>query len=209
MADDTTEAMRAARRARAQASTGATPQPPPPPPPPPPTRTPPPPPPPAPMAPRPRYVAPRPPRSAAGLGGFARLGQSGALAVLLWQILVLVKWPLPFTTSAQYAGAWQEPFALAAAQRRWEHFGEVQRFVLGQGPAVEYPWLFPACAVALVLLVRAVRLPDTAQAVLGGCAGLYGAALLFAGGQVLLHQWPLTAVLLALSLTLLYAIRIK
>ncbi|MBW5484867.1 hypothetical protein [Streptomyces bambusae] len=156
----------------------------------------------------PRVVIPRPPRSPVGLGDVARAGHVGALAVLVWQLLLLSQWRLPFEKSAEVAPRWTAPFELARLQVGSPHFTEVRDVVLGWGPAPAYPWLFPACAVALVLLLRAVRFPDGVQWFLGTCASAYGLVALYANGPDLLRHWPLTGVLLVLGFWLLQATRI-
>ncbi|MCB5181850.1 hypothetical protein, partial [Streptomyces antimicrobicus] len=149
------------------------------------------------------------PRTPAGLGGFARIGQAGALTVLVWQLMVLWQWRVPFEKSAELAPQWRAPFELAALQAGSEPFARIREAVLGWGPTPQYPWLFPACAVVLVGFLRLVRLPEGLQWFLGSCAAAYGLLSLYVAGPALLHQWPLTAALLALGLWLLHAIRIE
>ncbi|RSS81941.1 hypothetical protein [Streptomyces sp. WAC06614] len=149
------------------------------------------------------------PRSEAGLGPFARFGQAGALTLLVWQLLVLWQWRLPFEKSAELAPKWRAPFELAAHQVASEDYPRVRDAVVSWGPTPQYPWLLPACAVVLVLLVRVVRLPEWLQWFLGTAAAAYGVLSLYVAGPGLLYQWPLTALLLALGYGLLHWIRIE
>ncbi|GHI85250.1 hypothetical protein [Streptomyces xanthophaeus] len=221
MADDTTEAMRRAREARLRdgrtgtAAQGAGPVPPQQkrPPSPPPAASPPPPARPTVPA-RPAAAStparqPLAPRSRAGLGPWAGVGQAGALVLVLWQVLVLTGWQLPFRKSAELAVNWRYPRELAVRQAGVENFYEIRDFVLFQGPGRDHPWLFPACAVLLLLLVRATRPPEGLQSLLGRTVSLYGLAAAFASGPVLLREWPLTALLLLLSGSFLYWIRVR
>ncbi|MFF3617711.1 hypothetical protein [Streptomyces sp. NPDC002467] len=205
MADDTTEAMRRAREARIKYGKPAGPSAPPAAPP---------------QPPQPRRPAPEPaatpapvpirlPRSRAGLGVLAGAGQAGALALLLWQVLLLTHWTLPFQKAADWSAHWRFPHELAARETAWANFHEVRDFVLFQGPGRNLPWLYPACAVLLLLLVRAARTPPAPQALLGSAVALYGLASLVASGPGLLHLWPLTAALLLLSALFLYWIRLR
>ncbi|MFD9406230.1 hypothetical protein ACFWBN_04280 [Streptomyces sp. NPDC059989] len=227
MADDTTEAMRRAREARLKyGKPEGPPVPPTPPTPPPPRQAPPTPPPPRPRpAPRPAPApapepvrAPEPvhvpytppaPRSRAGLGGLAGVGQAGALVLLLWQVLLLTDWTLPFQKAAELSVHWRYPRELAVKETAWSEYSELRDLVLFQGPGRDYPWLYPACAVLLLLIVRAARTPAALQGLLGSAVALYGLAALVAAGPVLLRMWPLTAVLLLLSAWFLYGIRVR
>ncbi|MFJ4775561.1 hypothetical protein [Streptomyces sp. NPDC088762] len=152
---------------------------------------------------------PLPPRSRAGLGGLAGAGQAGALTMLLWQLLLLTDWTLPFQKAAELAPRWRPPFELAARERAWSAFPDIRDMVLLQGPARDHPWLYPACAVLLLLIVRAARTPVALQGLLGSAVALYGFAALVASGPVLLGLWPVTAALLLLSACFLYWIRIR
>ncbi|WP_412074948.1 hypothetical protein ACLF6K_02250 [Streptomyces xanthophaeus] len=224
MADDTTEAMRRAREARLKYGKatpppqGAQPVPPqaarparPAPAPPAPSRTrpTPPTPPTSPRRPAPRPAAPVGPRSRSGLGPWEAVGQTGAVVLVLWQLLVLTGWQVPFERSAELSVHWRYPGELAVRQAALDEFHEVRDFVLFQGPGRDHPWLFPACAVLLLLLVRAARLPAGLQALSGGAVCVYGLAAVFASGPVLLRQWPLTAALVLLGAGFLYWIRVR
>ncbi|MFB6616361.1 hypothetical protein ACIGFK_11060 [Streptomyces sp. NPDC085524] len=210
MADDTTEAMRRAREARLKYGKPAGPPVPPVTPPAPPRPGPAPQPQPA-RRPDPVPVrhTPPPPRSRAGLGGLAGAGQAGALSLLLWQVILLTHWTLPFQKAAELSPRWRFPHELAARETAWADFHEVRDFVLFQGPGRDLPWLYPACAVLLLLVVRAARTPAALQAVLGSAVALYGLAALLASGPSLLSLWPLTAALLLLSAAFLYWIRLR
>ncbi|MFC9294421.1 hypothetical protein ACFTWH_00090 [Streptomyces sp. NPDC057011] len=223
MADEKTEAMRRAREARLKY--GKPPDGPPVPPKPPatPPPRPAPQPRPAPPAPPPPRPAPEPartpdpvyvnhtpaPRSRAGLGALAGAGQTGALVLLLWQILALTHWTLPFEKARELSVHWQAPFELAARETAWSEYRELRDLVLFQGPGRAHPWLYPACAVLLLLVVRAARTPVALQGLLGSAVALYGLAALVATGPALLLLWPLTAALLLLSAGFLYWIRVR
>ncbi|MFD3696920.1 hypothetical protein ACFWUZ_12335 [Streptomyces sp. NPDC058646] len=222
MADDKTEAMRRAREARLKHGRPANPpqgvaaEPPEP-------RRPTPSPSPDPSSPAPQHPArqapqrrpaTRPARSAAvrsrtGLGPWEAVGQTGALVLVLWQLLVLTGWQVPFQKSAELSVHWRYPGELAVRQAALDDFREVRDFVLFQGPGRDHPWLFPACAVLLLLLVRAAGPPAGLQALLGWAVCVYGLAAVFASGPVLLRQWPLTALLLLLAAGFLYRIRVR
>ncbi|MFE9633197.1 hypothetical protein [Streptomyces sp. NPDC006463] len=136
------------------------------------------------------------------------MGQTGALTLLLWQFLRVIDWPLPFQKAAELSVHWRFPHEQAARETAWAGFGEVRDLVLFQGPGRDYPWLYPACAVLLLLLVRVARTPAALQGLLGSAVALYGLAALVASGPTLLTLWPLTAALLVLSAGLLYWIRV-
>ncbi|MBT2476880.1 ThiF family adenylyltransferase [Streptomyces sp. ISL-94] len=125
------------------------------------------------------------------------------------RILLLTHWTLPFQKAAELSVHWRSPHELAVRERAWPEFQEVRDIVLFQGPGRAYPWLYPACAVLLLLIVRAARTPVALQALLGSAVALYGFAALVASGPVLLGLWPLTAALLLLSAGFLYWIRLR
>ncbi|MBB1252170.1 hypothetical protein [Streptomyces alkaliterrae] len=152
-------------------------------------------------------VPPRPPRSSTGLGGLARIGHAGALTVLVWQLFVMWRWRLPFEKSAEMAPHWSAPFELAEALAASAQFGEHRVTVLSWGPPL--PWFLPACAVLAVVLLRAVRLPNGFQWLLGSCAAGYGLLALYVNGPLYLRHWPLTTLLFVVSLWALYRIRIR
>lgn len=92
------------------------------------------------------------------------MGQAGALVLLLWQALLLTDWTVPFQKAAELSVRWRPPHELAAKERAWSEYGEFRDFVLFQGPGKDLPWLYPACAVLLLLIVRAARTPAALQA---------------------------------------------
>ncbi|MFJ7205322.1 hypothetical protein ACIQWR_17485 [Streptomyces sp. NPDC098789] len=216
MVDETTKRMREAREARRKFADGTqpTPQPTPQPKPTPqpePSRPTPPPPRPTPTptpTPRPRPLAVQR-RPVAGLGPYAAFGQGAAFVLALWQLLVLSDWTAPLRLSAQYAPRWTEPHELALKEVGADWYPDLRELVLFQGPGREYPWLFPACAVVLYLLVRVGRLPEGLQALLGTLVGAYGLTALLASAPPLLVQWPLGLVLAAVAWVVMYRLHIR
>ncbi|MER5727379.1 hypothetical protein ABT084_03290 [Streptomyces sp. NPDC002138] len=145
----------------------------------------------------------------AGLGPLAAFGQGAALVLLLWQLLVLSAWAAPLRISTELAPRWGYPHDLAVSELRADWYGDLCDLVLWQGPGRAYPWLFPACAVILYLLVRVGRLPEALQALLGTLIGAYGLAALLASAPPLLRQWPLGLALVALSAWALNGLHLK
>ncbi|WP_330331193.1 hypothetical protein OHS33_16645 [Streptomyces sp. NBC_00536] len=139
------------------------------------------------------------PRPVAGLGQYAAFGQGAALVLFLWQMLALSGWTAPLRKSTELSPHWSYPHQLAVSEFRATWFPDLRDLVLYQGPGREYPWLFPAIAVVLYLLVRVGRLPEGLQALLGTLIGAYGLAALLASAPPLLNQWPLALALATLS----------
>ncbi|MET3984190.1 hypothetical protein [Streptomyces sp. PvR034] len=207
MVDETTKRIREAYEARRKFAKGT----PTPPPTPKPTPTPTPRPAPTPRptpTPRPRPVAVSQ-RPVAGLGGLAAFGQGAALVLLMWRLLLLSGWTAPLTLSARYAPRWTEPHQLALKEIGATWYPDLRELVLFQGPGREYPWLFPACAVILYLLVRVGRLPEGLQATLGTLVSAYGLAALLASAPPLLGQWPLGLVLAAAAWAVMYRLHVR
>ncbi|MFD7030379.1 hypothetical protein ACFWAR_20295 [Streptomyces sp. NPDC059917] len=159
-------------------------------------------------APRPRPVAVRQ-QPVAGLGAFSAFGQGAAFVLLMWQLLVLSGWTAPLKLSAQYASRWPEPHRLALKEIAADWYPDLRELVLFQGPGREYPWLFPACAVVLYLLVRVGRLPEGLQALLGTLVGAYGLTALLASAPPLLVQWPLGLTLAAAAWAVMHRLYVR
>lgn len=101
--------------------------------------------------------------------------------------------------------SWAWPAEIAAQEQTASWFPRFFEYVLHSGPAAERLWLYPALAVAAAFVVRwSTSLSAAAHALLGWSAALYGFTALTAVGPWALRLWPVTAVIVLLSLLTLF-----
>jgi hypothetical protein len=213
MVDETTRRMREALRQRKAQGNAA-------PPPPPPRRPVPPPVPPTPWRPpgRPDSSPARAgsrTRSHLGLDPVTSLGHGLALVALLTLVLATPTWPGPGVSSRwtkpvdwayRSSEHWPRPTEASLWLTRSEHYEDVRWKLLDHlfthGHGFAGPWLYPALAVAVALLLRCFRLPTPVQAVLGWASGLFGALAMTALVPGALVLWTATLVFVLVSVPL-------
>ncbi|MFI2640584.1 hypothetical protein [Streptomyces sp. NPDC018610] len=135
---------------------------------------------------------------------FSRLGHVAALSSLLWTVLLVTGWQLPLRLAGDLPFEWEWTVKLAIRERTAPWFFPFFHDVLGSGPAEGRLWLYPALAVAAALVVRwSAAPPPAVRALLEWPAALYGFAALTALGPWALTVWPVTVVMVLLSLVVL------
>jgi hypothetical protein len=154
-------------------------------------------------------------RSRLGLGPVTSLGHGLALVSLLTLVLATpdrigpgmsAHWTKLLGWVYQGSDQWGRPFQASLWLTRSEHYDEVRSPLLDHlfthGHGLTSPWLYPALAVAVALLLRCFRLPTPVQAVLGWATGLFGALAMTALLPGALMLWVATLVFALVSVPL-------
>lgn len=140
-----------------------------------------------------------------GTGEPSRLGHAAALSALLWTVLLTTDWQLPLKLARELSLSWAWPAELAAREETAPWFFHFFEYAMFSGPAAGKLWLYPALAVAAAFVVRwSASLPAAFHALLGWSAALYGFTALAALGPWALRMWPVTTVIVLLSLLMLF-----